>query len=304
MSVDAASLKTVAVQLRALAADRDNQPIIARDEGCMSALASFVQSDDSSVCSVAVQALLHLSSHGDNKEIIRNDFGVWDNLTALVEKQDVDIGLRREAVKILKNVIDDGEEEELEDIKDLERRAGLRLETTKMAAEATYDLLKDPITVRIHVHGLSDADFLDDFEHRLIRTRGVLSVSYEMGAEVVIIFCRIARDDVQKILAQIAGKEVEVLEDRQEEEEEEEEEENRAGENNSKEDENGYVDQDRLRFKKNTEKLKRTSVAQTGYTSLAQRLEQERQQAAREKARSERMLGRIGRGFTSGWGFW
>eukprot|EP00188_Purpureofilum_apyrenoidigerum_P001394 Plantae.Rhodophyta-Purpureofilum_apyrenoidigerum.ctg1764.p1 GENE.Plantae.Rhodophyta-Purpureofilum_apyrenoidigerum.ctg1764~~Plantae.Rhodophyta-Purpureofilum_apyrenoidigerum.ctg1764.p1 ORF type:complete len:321 (-),score=88.69 Plantae.Rhodophyta-Purpureofilum_apyrenoidigerum.ctg1764:1832-2734(-) len=300
MSVDAASLKTVAVQLRALAADRDNQPIIARDEGCMSALASFVQSEDVSVCSVAVQALLHLSSHGDNKEIVRNDFGVWENLTALVEKQGVDINLRREAVKVMKNVVNDDEEEELEDIKDLERRAGLRLESTKVVNEASYDLLKDPATVRVHVHGLSDADFLDDFEHRVIRTRGVLSVSYEMGAEVVIIFCRISRDDVQKVLSQIAGKEVEVLEDQQEEEEEE----NKDDENLKKEDENGYIDQDRLRFKKNAEKLKRTSVAQTGYTSLAQRLEKERQQAEREKARSERMLGRIGRGFTSGWGFW
>lgn len=33
MSVDAASLRTVVVQLRSLAADKDNQPIIARDEG-------------------------------------------------------------------------------------------------------------------------------------------------------------------------------------------------------------------------------------------------------------------------------
>lgn len=85
------------------------------------------------------------------------------------------------------------------------RRGGLRVDTVQPEADAGYILTKDPITLRVHVPGISDADFLDDFEHRLIRTRGVLSLSYEMGAEVVIVFSRVEAEDIERIIRQISG---------------------------------------------------------------------------------------------------
>lgn len=56
-----------------------------------------------------------------------------------------------------------------------------------------------------------------------------------------------------------------------------------------------YIDEERERYRKFAEKAKRSAVSRQGYSSLAQRLEEERKQSEREKARSERMLGRIGR---------
>ncbi|KAJ8905171.1 hypothetical protein NDN08_001680 [Rhodosorus marinus] len=300
MSVDAASLKTVAVQLRSLAADKDNQPIIARDEGCMSALSTFIASEDVSVCQIAVGAVILLASHADNREILRNDFTIWDNLHDLVADTDKDDSVRRDALGIMRRVLGDHERDEMEELADLELRAGLREDLGKGVSDKDYAVLKEPVNVRIHVPGLSDAGFLNEFEHRLIRTKGIVSASYEMGAEVVIIFAKVSADDIAEIVRQISGKEVEVLLEEKENEDEE-----NSADPNIVEQQEGYVDEERARYRKNLEKAKRTAVSHQGYSSLAERLEQERRQAERERARSERMLGRIGRGFTgSGWGFW
>mmetsp|Transcript_3315 Transcript_3315/g.15672 ORF Transcript_3315/g.15672 Transcript_3315/m.15672 type:complete len:206 (+) Transcript_3315:242-859(+) len=205
MSVDAASLKTVAVQLRSLAADKDNQPIIARDEGCMSALSTFIASEDVNVCQIAVGAVILLASHADNREILRNDFSIWDNLHDLVADTDKEDSVRRDALGIMRKVLGDHERDDMEELADLELRVGLREDIGKGVSDKDYAVVKEPINVRIHVPGLSDAGFLSDFEHRLIRSKGIVSASYEMGAEVVIVFAKVSAHDVAEIVRQISG---------------------------------------------------------------------------------------------------
>jgi hypothetical protein len=67
----------------------------------------------------------------------------------------------------------------------------------------------------------------------------------------------------------------------------------------------GYLDETGDRFrdvaKKNAKKKNNVSH---GATSLAARLEAQRQEESKKKARADRLTGAIGRGFTNGWGLW
>lgn len=90
---------------------------------CMSALSNFIQSEDADVCKIAVDALQQLSSHRDNRDVIRNDFGIADSVRLLVVNKSLDVALRRDAVKVLRNVLDAEDEDEVEEIKEIERYA-------------------------------------------------------------------------------------------------------------------------------------------------------------------------------------
>jgi hypothetical protein len=83
----------------------------------------------------------------------------------------------------------------------------------------------------------------------------------------------------------------------------------RPGDANNDEKENGnvqpgYLDETKERFKDVAKKnAKKKNTISQGATSLAARLEAQRQEEARKKARANRLMDSIGRGFNSGWGW-
>lgn len=79
------------------------------------------------------------------------------------------------------------------------------MDSNRHGSEIHYKICREPKTWRLHVPGLSSADFLDDFEHQLIRSKGVLAVSYEMGAEVAVIFARVAPEDLLRLVKHLAA---------------------------------------------------------------------------------------------------
>lgn len=319
---DAASVRTVAVQLRSLSADEENQPIIAREDGCLRALISFISGDDidMDVASVAVAALKNLASHPDNYELLRAEDELVDGLKDLLLADEAELDLRRDIFDIIEELTDEDDEDELDELDELEKKAALVEPDEPASALDDPSLLPDPVTTRLHIPNLSDDVFCMRVEQLVIRKPGVISLVFEIGAEIAVIYGRVPPEDLCSFVGTMTGVQVEVLPPEPESEEEDEEEEaagegasagvgvgTDAGEDGA-EKENagpGYLDQTGQRFKDVAKKnaKKKNNVSQ-GASSLAARLAAQREEESRKKARANRLTEAIGNGYKSGWGLW
>ncbi|PXF46534.1 Armadillo repeat-containing protein 1 [Gracilariopsis chorda] len=293
---DAASVRTVAVQLRALSADPDNQPIIAREDGCLRALISFVHAQHIPVATIAVAAIRNLSSHPDNRDLLRSEHDLLDALKNLLLANDADRDLRQTVFDVLEQLVDESDDDEMDELDDLEQQAGLREKTTSEPG-----LMDHPSTVRLHIHGISDELLCVRVEQLVIRTRGVISVAFELGAEVAVIYTRTTAEHLISYLSTMTGVKVQQLEDPPEEEHEEDTESEKENDTTQP----AYLDQSGQRLRDVAKKnAKKKHTITQGASSLHERLRAQREEESRKKARANRLLDSIGRGMTSGWGLW
>lgn len=300
---DAASVRTVAVQLRSLSADEDNQPIIAREEGCMSALSGFVVGDDIEVAAIAVAALKNLASHPDNYKILRLEDALIDGLKDLLISEEADRSLRQDIFHILEEVTDENNDDEMDELDDLENAAGLKQKHVHSGLDDDPNLLKEAITARLHVPGISDDVFCVRVEQLVIRKRGVISVAFEMGAEVAVVYTRLPADQLASFIGTMTGTKVDLLPEEADESDEEEYVESAIKENGNSQ--RGYLDHtgQQLRDAARTNAKKKHTITQ-GASSLHERLKAQREEESRRKARANRLMDSIGRGMRSGWGMW
>lgn len=77
--------KSVAIQLRTLASDPENQQYIVREGGCMKGLMGFLRSGSEEVLIISLQALEFLSSHPNNKELLSKEPGLLTKLAELTK---------------------------------------------------------------------------------------------------------------------------------------------------------------------------------------------------------------------------
>lgn len=309
-AADAASVRTVAVQLRSLSADTDNQPIIAREEGCMSALANFVAGDDMNVATIAVAALKNLASHPDNFEVLRSEENLLEGLKDLLVTEDASRDLRQDIFDILEELTDENDDDEMDELDELEKTAGLKEKSTVFDDEP--GLLKEPVTARLHIPGISDEVTCVRVEQLVIRKRGVISIVFEIGAEVAVVYTRLPPDELASFVGTMTGTNIQVMPDLQSEDEDEEPEvqfdKELDADNAEKENgggQPGYLDQtgQRLRDVAKKNAKKKNTIAQ-GASSLTERLRAQREEESRKKARANRLMDSIGRGINSGWGLW
>lgn len=312
-AADAANVRTVAVQLRTLSADEDNQPIIAREEGCMHALCGFIVGEDVEVASIAVAAIKNLASHPDNFDVLRSEEGLLDGLKDLILADEADRSLREDIFHVIEELTNEINDYELDELEELERKAGLKQEQQTGGFDNDPNLLADPVTCRLHVPGISDEMICARVEQLIIRERGVISISFEIGAETAVIFTRLPPDQLAAFLARMTGSKVEILPDDVESEEEESEGEsqymgtNVAGDVSNKENGNnqpGYLDEtgQRLRDVARHNAKKKHTITQ-GASSLHELLKAEREDESRKKARANRLMDSFGHGVRTGWGF-
>lgn len=305
---DAASVRTVAVQLRSLSSDTDNQPIIAREEGCMRALASFVVGEDIDVATIAIAALKNLSSHPDNYEVLRMEEAMLDGLKDLLLADEASRELRQDIFDIIEELTDENDDDEMDELDELEKSAGLK-EESPAVFEDDPGLLKDPVTARLHIPGISDEVTCMRVEQLVIRRHGVISVVFEIGAEIAVVYTRLPAEDLASFIGTMTGSRVEVLpEEVSDDEEGETEAESAADEAAEKENgggQPGYLDQtgQRLRDVAKKNAKKKNTISQ-GASSLSERLRAQREEESRKKARANRLMDSIGRGMNSGWGLW
>uniref|UniRef100_A0A7S0ZAL4 Uncharacterized protein n=1 Tax=Timspurckia oligopyrenoides TaxID=708627 RepID=A0A7S0ZAL4_9RHOD len=155
-------------------------------------------------------------------------------------------------------------------------------------------LLPEACTIRLHCVGLSRTEDIRMLvEHRLLRSVGVLSVTFELGAEIVELQSRRPSEDVVKIVQKITKQSVVVLENSIDDGDEEHE--LVKDENEVDEDGPQYIDKQRERERRREEKSgkpKRT-VTQGGGNSLAARLEEQKRAEARKQQRANRFLGGV-----------
>ena len=302
---DATSIRTVAVQLRALSADEENQPIIAREEGCLRALIGFLSCDDISVSTIAVAALKNLASHGDNYELLRSEETLVDGLKDLLVSPEANRELRQDIFDIIEELTDENDDEEMDELDELERAAGLKVVPPALIEPG---LLEQPIMVRLHIPGISDEVFCVRVEQLVIRKRGVISIAFEIGMEVAVVYSRLPAEDLASFVGTMTGTKVEIMPEEEEEEDEEEEEEVNSSNVDNKENgggQPGYLDQtgQRLRDVAKKNAKKKNTISQ-GASSLHERLKAQREEESRKKARANRLMDSIGRGMNSGWGLW
>mmetsp|Transcript_9485 Transcript_9485/g.19419 ORF Transcript_9485/g.19419 Transcript_9485/m.19419 type:complete len:310 (+) Transcript_9485:110-1039(+) len=309
MSVDAASLRTVAVQLRALSSDPENQPIIAREEGCLAALVSFItRQEDPEICRIAVTTVLYLSSHADNHDLLRAEEELVEGLKDLWADADADPDVRKEVRKIFANILS------LEDITRLEVIAKQQDQITAKdstsdsdsvspglarAKQIAFEQTEEAERCRIQVPGISDEEKQHLIESEIIQIKGIVSISFEVGNEVVVLYSKVPRDALVQILQAITNSaDMELLEDDRVERELEPQEVDPRGSD-------GYIDEAKERYNRFVrEQQRRSTLIHGGNNSLAARLEEGKRAEERKAARAGRLLNRIGKGFQSGWGFW
>jgi hypothetical protein len=313
---DAASVRTVAVQLRSLSTDEENQPIIAREDGCLRALISFVNGDDLAIATIAVAAVKNLASHADNFELLRGEEELIEGLKELLVSDEADRDLRRDIFDILEELTNEKNDDEMDELDELEKLAGLVDDAQGTAFDNDPSLLPEPITTRLHIPNLSDDVFCARVEQLVVRKHGVISVVFEIGAEVAVIYARLAAEELASFMAKMTGTEVEVMPNPPDDDDESDDDDDykpvskseaAASDDNEKENGNvqpGYLDETGERFKDVARKnAKKKNTISQGATSLAARLEAQRQEEARKKARANRLMDSIGRGFNSGWGW-
>lgn len=287
---DAASLRTVAVQLRSLSADPDSQPIIAREEGCLRALVSFVGSEDFEVARIAVGALKNLSSHPGNYDLLRSEYGFLDTLRDFVKSR-ADQEVRQQAFAILEELTDSDNDGEMDVLDFLEAVSGLREKETPTETET----MKPLRTVRLGIPGISDEVACTRVEQLLVRKNGVISVVFEIGAEVALVFTRLPGADLAQFLSTMTGSKVEELPQQPME---------GGPEKENEDQEPGYLDRNGQLVRNCASTNAKPNTISQGASSLHERLRIQREEESRRKARASRLMSSIGRGLNSGWGLW
>lgn len=303
---DVASVRTIAVQLRSLSSDYENQPIIAREEGCMRALVGFIAREDIQVASIAIAALKNLAGHPDNFTVLRSEEGLMDALKDLLVADESDRSLRQDVFDIIEELTDENNDQEMDELDELEANAGLKVQPQRWANDDDPALFKDPVTARLHVPGISDEVFCLRLEQIIVRKRGVISVVFEVGAEVAVVFTRLPPEQLCSFVSTMSGTAVKLLpEEKEEEEEVNDEIVGKTGNKENNQGQPGYLDEtgQRLRDVARTNAKKKHTITQ-GASSLHERLKAQREEESRKKARASRLMDSIGRGMRTGWGIW
>jgi len=330
MSIEYTSIRNVAVQLRSLSADTENQPIIAREEGCMAALVGFIEGNDPEIVKIAVEAILDLTSHPDNAEVLKSERGLVPALKALVTDFDrTDVATRQSAHACLVNLLVRNSKENnafvAEELASLANKGGLggkdafdspfsssilKPKAPISNSEQNHaDLVDIPflpqtLTIRLYVRNVSDEDVQYRVERLLVMTRGVVSVSFEIGTETVIVRSRIAAEYIRKAIELRGGFSAEILDE--EVYVEKENSQRHSNENVCHNSGPKYLDEmpSRSRLSWSWQRGDRIIVPGNGGATLAERLEAQRKEEAKKRAKATRLVNRIGKSFASGFGFW
>lgn len=179
--------KTVALQLRTLASDPDNQTYIVREKGCMKGLMGFLDSPNDEVKIISLQALKFLSSHPSNKELLAKDTTL---LGKLINFSDDD----NEHINTISNDI-------LENLEDYINGSS----TKKAAPQAEAVPKKAPVSsfkprylygIPLQVEGLISKASCDRVEKQLLGTQGVVSITVEQDIGQVTVYTRAAEADI------------------------------------------------------------------------------------------------------------
>jgi hypothetical protein len=200
--------KTVAIRLRKLASDPDNQTYIVKEKGCMSGLQKFLDHKDESVLLIALQALQFLSSHPLNKEPLSKIPGLLAKLVNIADHDNVKVQqIANHILENLESVVNGNPQATaapLTPSKPHNRRgvagtgAGSRTAGSKRrtGTSAASDV-KTPgfkprylFNIPLNVRNVNTPDELSKIEKSLLRILGVVSITSDFKKREMMIYSR------------------------------------------------------------------------------------------------------------------
>ena len=103
-SLDIPNSKSIARQLLELSQDPQSQPYICAENGCVLGLVSYLSLNDVEVVMMSARTLQFLSSHPQNKKILRDFPGLVDALMGIYARKNVNAKTREFTIGTLENL--------------------------------------------------------------------------------------------------------------------------------------------------------------------------------------------------------
>ncbi|KAA8493841.1 hypothetical protein FVE85_4978 [Porphyridium purpureum] len=311
-----AQFLAIASQLLELSSDFDMQPVVAREDGCVSALVKFAGgATDAETCRTALRALDNLASHPDNFALLRGEQGLWSALkVVMLTREDADRAMRTAAFGIMETLTDEINYDEVQELRRIQKRLAQRQQEENDTEDGALANLVYPApesvpqaavpgTLRVHCVGLSEEATRRRAEVALTKFPGVHSVTIEVGPEVLEVQSTCEASALLAFLPQVNGQRlVELIQSQADSEETNKE--NANGESGGADMQGksahgeantggkpAYLDD------LNSAQIPHKSVTHAGGNSLAARLEEQKRAEMRKKNRANRF-------FSNAFSFW
>jgi hypothetical protein len=203
--------KAVALQLRTLAADPENQAYIVNERSCMKGLMSFMDSTDSAVLLISLQALNFLSSHPKNQEQLSKEPGLLSKLAQHSDHENADVAkLSGTILEHLTRVVNRVPEE-----KERPTYRPKYLQSIHLNVEGLVKVSRPPRLTRheplSETRGCFAQDAVPAVERSLLDVKGIVSVTVERSLTRITAYTRKEDTDmVDQLIAALAGHSVKV----------------------------------------------------------------------------------------------
>ncbi|XP_070990023.1 armadillo repeat-containing protein 1-like [Oncorhynchus clarkii lewisi] len=169
-------------QLRDLAADPMNRRAIVQDQGCLPGLILFLDHPNPQVVYSALLAVRYLAECHQNREKMKGELGMMLSLQNVMQKTTTPGETKMLASEIYELLqASNGEDtDKPEDRPFCRRKDQFFLGSTNKRAK----------TVVLHIHGLDDSSRRSLCEESLLKIRGVISFTFQMGIKRCIVRIR------------------------------------------------------------------------------------------------------------------
>ncbi|XP_023701222.1 armadillo repeat-containing protein 1-like [Paramormyrops kingsleyae] len=168
-------------QLRDLAADPLNRRAIVQDQGCVPGLILFLDHSNPQVVYSALLAVRYLAECRANREKMRGELGMMLSLQNVIQKTTTPGETKLLASEIYKILQASGSaEDQPDEVASCRRKAQFFMGSSNKRAK----------TVILHIEGLDDPSRRTLCEEALLKIRGVISFTFQMGVKRCIVRIR------------------------------------------------------------------------------------------------------------------
>ncbi|XP_072170459.1 armadillo repeat-containing protein 1-like [Diadema setosum] len=174
------AVQDVVKQLRDLARDPINREKIVKDQGCLPGLVLFLDNDDPTVVSTALEALHYLAESSINRPIMKRELGMLVSLEAVANSPHSDTKSRNLAKSIHKRLLAPPSPSPLKESQNTARAAGGRLNPKHPNKFFVGTHNKKWKTMTFQIDGLNDIECRRTCEEALLQVKGIVSFTFDL----------------------------------------------------------------------------------------------------------------------------
>ena len=186
-SLDIPNSKSIARQLLELSQDPQSQPYICAENGCVLGLVSYLSLNDVEVVMMSARTLQFLSSHPQNKKILRDFPGLVDALMGIYARKNVNAKTREFTIGTLENLgvaLNDQNDDDADKENTTTTNRFNKASSTTPTPAAKYS------TLTIQINSLDDPSIASLSQRILLNTAGVISVTIDKFRGLAVIGTR------------------------------------------------------------------------------------------------------------------